>query len=61
MSIAEGSVNNVLGELVWNMSPSPRGRWGGLSVDLSDQPGGFYFLKVKTEEGVGVMKIVIQK
>ena len=60
-AIQELEIRNVMGELVWNLATSPKGLGEGVSVQLYDQADGVYFLKVITEDGVGVKKLIVQK
>lgn len=67
--VSELEVLNVIGDVIWKMSPS--GGWsgaalsllkgGGVSVDISDQPNGIYYLKAKWDEGIAVKKIIIHR
>ncbi|TAL58095.1 MAG: T9SS type A sorting domain-containing protein, partial [Bacteroidetes bacterium] len=65
-------IYNVFGERVYEVSPGPKGSNtntplqglganGGQTIDLSSQPGGVYFLKLKTGDAIINEKIIIQK
>jgi len=49
------SIYNVLGERVYEMDN------GQLSIDLSSQPSGIYFIKVQTEKESFTQKLIIRK
>ncbi len=50
---------NIMGDIIYTMSPSPRGLEGGLTIDLSNQPAGIYFLKLKSESRSYFRKLVV--
>lgn len=54
-------IYNVYGEKIISMSPSGGGAGGGITINLSDQPSGIYFLQLKTEQGIIAKKIILNK
>lgn len=60
LKVQDLQIQNVLGEIIYTMSPSLRGSGGGISVDLSGQPGGVYLLRLRTDDQFLTKKIVIR-
>lgn len=52
------SVYNVIGEKVYDGVVE---RQNDMAIDLSDQPDGIYFLKIRTEDGYITRKIIVSK
>ncbi len=50
-------VYNRLGKIVFSTKTNN----SQSDVDLSSQPNGFYFIQIKTEQGMLVKKLIIQK
>ena len=55
--ISSIEIMNVMGEEIYKSSV----RGEKSEVDLSKQPNGIYFLKIKTGQGVATKKIIINK
>lgn len=60
LPVSEIELQDVAGRIVRTLSPAGGGAGGGIAIDIADRPNGIYFLKVRTWEGIGVKKIVIQ-
>ena len=56
--ISELEVRNVVGQMIRKMTPSDASFF---SLDLSGQPGGVYFLTLRSEDGTAVKKLIVQK
>ncbi len=53
-------VYNVMGEKIYS-APLLKGGDGGGLIDLSSQPDGIYFVRVKTEQGIVSRKVVVMR
>jgi hypothetical protein len=51
------TVYNVIGEAVYSSKIIA----GQQDIDLSEFPGGIYFLQIKSEQGMGIKKIILEK
>jgi hypothetical protein len=51
------TVYNVIGEVVYSFKTIT----GQQDIDLSELPGGVYFLQIKNDQGMGIKKIIIDK
>ena len=59
LKVQDIHILNLLGETIWRMSPSERGLGGGISIDISENPAGIYFLKIETETGTYFKKLIV--
>ncbi len=57
--IIDLSVFNITGEKVYSKITAPHQT--SMEVDLSNQPSGIYFLKLRTEQGIATKKIIIAR
>lgn len=60
LSVSEIELQDVTGRVIRTLSLAEEGVGGGVAVDIADRINGIYFLKVRSREGVGVKKIIIQ-
>jgi len=62
-NIQSVEITNINGQIIKQLSidsPSASRQDYQLSIDLSDQPKGLYFVKINTEKGISVKKVVLE-